>query len=87
MRYRAVMVMSGECPTYYGNTIDEALEKAAEHCWIENHVGEGWIFADPEADWHTYYFSNFVVYDMDNKAVVMCGWNPFLSNPCKEEEY
>ena len=40
MKYKAVMVMSGECPTYYGDTIDEALEKAAEDCWVENHIGK-----------------------------------------------
>lgn len=85
MRYKAVMVMSGECPTYYGNTIDEALEKAAEHCWIENHVGEGWIFADPEADWDKYDFSHFVVYDMGSKTAVMCLWNPVLATPYEEE--
>lgn len=79
MRYKAVMVMSGECPAYWGDTIDEALEKAAEHCWIENHVGEGWIFAEPEEDWKKYDFSHFVVYDMENKTAVMCLWNPCLT--------
>ena len=86
MKYKAVMVMSGVCPTYYGDTIDEALEKAAEDCWIENHVDAGWIFAEPEADWEKYEFSNFAVYDIDNKTLVMCLWNPCLNFISKGEE-
>ena len=85
MKYKAVMVMDGKNPTYYGDTIDEALEKAAEHCWIENHVGEGWIFAEPEKDWKRFEFSNFVVYDMENKTVAMCLWNPYLNFISKGE--
>lgn len=85
MKYKAVMVMSGVCPTYWGDTIDEALERATYDCWIENHVDKGWIFAEPEEDWKRYEFSNFVVYDMDDKVVVMCVWNPALSILCKEE--
>ena len=85
MRYKAVMVMTGSNPTYWGDTIDEALERASYDCWVENHIDTGWIFADPEADWDKYEFSNFVVYDMENKAIVMCVWNPALSNLCKEE--
>lgn len=85
MKYKAVMVMTGSNPTYWGHTVDEALERASNDCWVENHIGKGWVFADPEYDWNNYGFSNFIVYDMENKAIVMCVWNPALSNLCKEE--
>ena len=76
MKYKAVMVMSGVCPTYYGDTIDEALEKAAEDCWIENHVDAGWIFAEPEEDWKRYEFSQFFVFNTETGKVVMSLYNP-----------
>ena len=85
MRYKAVMVMNGVCPTYWGDTIDEALEKASYDCWVENHIGDGWIFADPKEDWDKYSFSHFVVYNMNNKEAVMCLWNPVLVTPYEEE--
>ena len=74
--YKAVMVMSGMCPTYYGDTIDEALEKAAEDCWVENHIGEGWVFAEPEEDWKRYEFSQFFVFNTETGKVVMSLYNP-----------
>lgn len=86
MKYKAVMVMSGICPTYWGDTIDEALERASYDCWVENHVDTGWIFAEPEADWEKYEFSNFVVYDMEEGKVVMCLWNPCLTVISEGEE-
>ena len=76
MKYKAVMVMSGVCPTYYGDTIDEALEKAAEDCWVENHIGEGWVFAEPEEDWKKYEFSQFFVFNIETGKVVMSLYNP-----------
>jgi hypothetical protein len=79
MKYKAVMAMNGKCPTYWGNTIEEALLKAQDDCWIREDIHEGWIFADPEEDWKKYAFSNFVVYDMENKTAVMCLWNPCLT--------
>lgn len=78
--YKAVMVMSGENPTYDGETIDEALEKAADDCWIKNDILEEWVFAEPKEDWERFAFSNFFVLDEDSKAVVMCVWNPELIN-------
>lgn len=76
MKYKAVMVMLGVCPTYRGNTIDEALEKAANDCWIENHVGKGWVFAEPEEDWKKYEFSQFFVFNTETGKVVMSLYNP-----------
>ena len=76
MKYKAVMVMLGVCPTYRGNTIDEALDKAANDCWIENHVGKGWVFAEPEEDWKKFEFSHFMV--TKDYEIVMCVWNPVL---------
>ena len=81
--YKAVMVMSGMCPTYYGDTIDEALEKAAEDCWVENHIGEGWVFAEPEEDWKKFDFSHFIV--TQGYELVICVWNPVLIKSCEGE--
>ena len=83
MKYKAVMVMSGVCPTYYGDTIDEALEKAAEDCWIEKHIDKGWIFTDPDRAWEDYAFSHFIV-DKDYE-IVMCVFNPVLIKSGKGE--
>lgn len=80
MKYKAVMVMLGVCPTYEGETVDEALEKAANDNWIKKDIHESWAFADPIDDWEEYDFSNFMVVDEDSKTVVMCVWNPEFIN-------
>ena len=84
MKYKAVMVMDGGNPVYEGNTIEEALRKAQDDCWVREDIHEGWVFAEPEEDWKKYLFSNFYVYN-DNKEVVMCVWNPVLVVPYEEE--
>lgn len=74
--YKAVMVMEGICPAYEGKTLDEALEKAAEDCWVENHIDKGWVFADPDEDYYKFEFSHFMV--IHGYELVMCVWNPVL---------
>ena len=83
MKYKAMMVVDGVCPTYEGETIDEVLEKAAEDCWVENHIDKGWVFADPDEDWRMFRFSHFMV--TKDYEIVMCVWNPVLIKDWKGE--
>ena len=81
--YKATIFIAGVNPTYYGNNVDEVLEKAAEDGWIEKHIDKGWVFTDPDRAWEDYAFSHFIV-DKDYE-IVMCVFNPVLIKSGKGE--